>query len=68
MPPAYSLIGFVTGFSVVNTGRTTANFSLSFRDDNGNPVSIPFAGMGSLTSLSDAIVANGAKYYEAGTP
>jgi hypothetical protein len=60
--------GFVTGFSVVNTGQSPASFSLSFRDDNGNPVSIPFTGMGTLATVSDAIVANGARYYEAGTP
>jgi hypothetical protein len=60
--------GFVTGFSVVNTGQSSASFSLSFRDDNGAAVSIPVTGMGSVSSISDAIVANGAKYYEAGTP
>jgi hypothetical protein len=59
---------FVTGFSVVNTGSQPANFSVSFRDDNGNPVSLPFNGLGALGTLSDTIVANGAKYYEAGTP
>jgi len=59
---------FVTGFSVVNTSPQPANFSISFRDDNGNPVSLPFSGLGTLGTLSDTIVANGAKYYEAGTP
>jgi hypothetical protein len=59
---------FVTGFSVVNTGSQPANFSISFRDDNGNAVSLPFSGLGTLGTLSDTIVANGAKYYEAGTP
>ena len=58
--------GFVTGFSVVNTGQSTAGFSLTFRDDNGNPVSIPFGGGGTLSSLSDTIMAGGTKYYEAG--
>ena len=58
----------MTGFSVVNTGSHPANFSISFRDDNGNPVSLPFTGLGTLGTLSDTIVANGARYYEAGTP
>jgi hypothetical protein len=65
--PHYAVGGsFVTGFSVVNTGSQPANFIISFRDDSGNPASIP--SVGSLTSLSDTIVANGAKYYEVGTP
>jgi hypothetical protein len=60
---------FVTSFSVVNSGSQSASFSISFHDDSGNPVSLPFTGLGSLATLSDAIVANGAKYYEAaGTP
>ena len=58
--------GFVTGFSVVNIGQSTAGFSLTFRDDSGNPISIPFGGGGTLSSLSDTIVAGGTKYYEAG--
>jgi hypothetical protein len=60
--------GFVTGISVVNNGSSPASFSINFRDDNGNPVSLPFTGMGNLGTLSDAVVANGSKYYEAGTP
>jgi Concanavalin A-like lectin/glucanases superfamily len=59
---------FVTGFSVVNIGSQPASFSLTFRDDGGNPVSLLFTGIGTLAQLSDTIVANGAKYYEAGTP
>jgi len=42
--------GFVTGFSVVNIGQSTAGFSLTFRDDSGNPISIPFGGGGTLSS------------------
>jgi hypothetical protein len=59
--------GFVTGFTVVHNGSSPASFSISFRDDNGNPVSLPFSGLGTLGTLSDAVVANGTKYYEAGT-
>jgi hypothetical protein len=59
---------YVTGFTVVNTGSQVANFSISFHDGNGNPVSLPFAGLGTLEILSDTIAANGTKYYEAGTP
>ena len=59
---------FVTGFSVVNSGSQPANFAITFRDDGGKQVSLPFNGLGSLATLSDTITANGAKYYEAGTP
>jgi len=59
---------FVTGFSVVNSGAQPARFSIAFHNDNGNPVSLPFNGLAATATLSDTIVANGAKYYEAGTP
>jgi hypothetical protein len=60
--------GFVTAFSVVNSSPSPATFSLSFKDDNGNPIAVPVSGLGSVSSISDAVVANGTKYYEAGTP
>jgi hypothetical protein len=60
--------GFVTDFYAVNSGSSTANFSISFHDDNGNPVALPFAGLGNLSTVSDSIPAGGAAYYEAGTP
>jgi pseudomonalisin len=59
---------FVTDFYVVNSGANAARFSISFHDDNGNPVALPFAGLGNLSTLSESIPAGGAGYYEAGTP
>jgi hypothetical protein len=59
--------GFVTGFYAVNSSNQPASFSISFYDDNGKPLSLPFVGLSTLSTLSDAIVGNGAKYYEAGT-
>ncbi len=58
----------VTGFSVVNTGTQSAKFSINFHDDSGNPVALPFNGLGTLGTLSDTIVGQGAKYYETTTP
>jgi Concanavalin A-like lectin/glucanases superfamily len=58
--------GFVTGFSVVNNGTSQANFSISFRDDFGSPISLPFTGLGTVGSITDSVVPNGTKYYEAG--
>jgi hypothetical protein len=60
---------FVTDFYVVNSGASPANFSISFYDDQGNPVVLPFAnGLGNLSILSGSIPAAGAGFYEAGTP
>ena len=66
---------YITGFYVTNTGTKTANFSLSFYDDNGKPVSVPFPSLAtssapnpSLTVLSGTVAAQGANYYEAGDP
>jgi len=59
---------YVTGFYVVNSSNQPANFSISFYDDKGNPVSLPFNGLGTLATLSDTVVANGASYYETGNP
>jgi hypothetical protein len=59
---------FVTDFYVVNSGANAANFSIAFHDDNGNPVALPFAGLGSTSTLTDSIPAGGTGFYEAGTP
>ena len=60
--------GFITAFYVVNTNNTPANFSISFYDDTGKPVSITVIGLGTVSILSDTIPANGTKYYEGGDP
>jgi hypothetical protein len=59
---------FVSDFYVVNSGSNRANFSISFHDDNGHPITLPFAGLGNLSTLSGSIPARGAGFYEAGTP
>ncbi len=59
---------FVTDFYVVNGGDQPANFSISFYDDNGHPVALPFSGLNSLATLSGTVPAHGTKFYEAGTP
>jgi hypothetical protein len=60
---------FVTDFYVVNSSLTSsANFSIDFNDDNGNPVALPFTRLGSLSTLSGTIPAGGSGFYEAGTP
>jgi hypothetical protein len=59
---------FVTDFYIVNSSITTSTFSISFYDDNGNTVFLPFAnGVGSLSTLSGSIPPGGAAFYEAGT-
>jgi hypothetical protein len=60
--------GFTTAFYVVNTGSQRAAYKLSFHNENGEPVALSFAGLGSLDSLSDVLPAHGAKYYEADSP
>ncbi len=60
--------GFVSDFYVVNSGTATARFSIAFHEGNGNPVALPFTGLGNLSTLSGSVPAGGASYYEAGTP
>jgi hypothetical protein len=59
---------YTTGFFVINTGANTANFALTFRDDSGNPVALPVAGAGSVSTLSGSVAAGGMQYYEASNP
>lgn len=60
---------FVSDFYVVNSGASSANFSITFHDDAGNPIAVPFAGgLGNLSTLSGSVPAGGASFYEAGTP
>jgi hypothetical protein len=55
-------------FYVVNTSGQPASFSISFYDDSGHAVSVPVNGSSTFTTLSDTIVGNGTKYYEADNP
>jgi len=59
---------FVTDFYVINSGGSSARFSIAFHDDNGNPVSLPFVGLGNLSTLANSIPPGGSGFYEAGTP
>ncbi len=59
---------FVTGFYVLNSGSSSANFSISFRHDDGSSMALPFSNGQTLGTLSDTIPANGLRYYEAGDP
>jgi hypothetical protein len=60
---------WTTGFSVVNTGDLPAQFSVSFYNDSGSPVAIPFPSpIGTVTSYTGTIPANGMSYIEASNP
>ncbi|HYA18644.1 MAG TPA: hypothetical protein VEF06_14325, partial [Bryobacteraceae bacterium] len=58
---------WTTDIYVVNTGISSANFQISFFDNNGNPVAVPFSS-GSTTVLSGSVAAQGSAFYEAGNP
>ena len=56
--------GWLTTFTLTNTGTTEANIQLSFYDDNGNPVSLPLTfedtGTNSTTATVNETIAAGA--------
>jgi hypothetical protein len=56
--------GWITGFTVVNTGNQSAGFSVAFYDDAGHPGSVLINNLGSVTTLSGTIPPHGANYYE----
>lgn len=73
-PPATSSLphfvfggGFVMAFYALNSSDQPATFTVSFYDDTGKPVSLPFTGTGPSTTLTDNLPARALKYYEAGT-
>lgn len=51
---------------MINKSSTPQSFSISFYDNNGNPVSVPF-GTNAQTTLTGTIPASGTGFYEAGT-
>ena len=55
-----------TTFIVMNTGPSTANFTMNFFGDNGLPISIPLSG-GAANILSGTVPPLGTTYYEAGS-
>jgi hypothetical protein len=59
---------FVTDLLVVNSSAQAAQFSISFYTDSGAPATLPFNGLGSLSTLTDTIPGFGTGFYEAGNP
>jgi hypothetical protein len=59
---------FVTDLSVTNSSAQSAQFSINFYTDSGAPASLPFNGLGSLSTLSDTLPGFGTGFYEAGNP
>jgi len=60
---------WTTGFFIVNSGNQPAQFSISFFDDSGNPVAIPFgAPIGTVNAYQGTVPAGGMIYVEASNP
>jgi hypothetical protein len=60
---------WTTGFFVVNIGDLPAQFSVSFYDDAGTSVAIPFpAPIGTVSAYQGTVPANGMTYVEASNP
>jgi hypothetical protein len=55
---------WTTGIFIVNTGNSTANYGISFYDDNGNPVSLPFS-TGAASRLTGSLAPFASTYIEA---
>ncbi len=58
---------WTTGIFAVNTGVSQANFAITFRDDTGAPLALPFAS-GTTSTLTGTLPALGSAYYETGNP
>jgi hypothetical protein len=59
--------GLTTGFFVMNTGTSAAQFAIQVFDDSGNPAALPFAS-GPTSALSGTVPAQGLAYYETTNP
>lgn len=59
---------FTTAFYVVNSADQPAKFSMSFYDDRGKPLRIPFADGSAVSTIADIVPGNGSRYFEAGNP
>jgi len=60
---------WTTGFFAVNIGDRPAQFSVSFYEDSGIPVAIPFpAPIGAVFTYQGTVPANGMTYVEASNP
>jgi hypothetical protein len=58
---------FTTGITIINTGPTSATYSVLFFDDNGVPALVPFT-TGTANRLSGTLPPFGGLYVEAGNP
>jgi hypothetical protein len=59
---------FVTDLLVINSSAQPAHFSINFYTDSGAPATLPFNGIGSLSTLTDTVPGFGTGFYEAGNP
>ncbi len=57
---------FLTDFLVINNGSQAANFTINFYGDDGSPASLPFPGLGTISTLSDTVPPFGVNAYEGG--
>ena len=58
---------WTTALFIVNTGATTANYAVSFYDDNGSPAILPFTS-GPTNRLAGSLPPYGSLYVEASNP
>ncbi len=58
---------WTTGFLVVNTGTTDAQYSISFFDDGGHALALPF-NAGPMKTVTGVIPGSGSSYFEASDP
>jgi hypothetical protein len=59
---------WVSGFFVMNTASSPGHFTISFRNDQGRPVSLLVAGTGSASAITGVVPAHGLRYYEVSSP
>jgi hypothetical protein len=65
--PHFAVNGvYVTDFYLVNTAAQSANYTISFLDDNGSPFSMLVQGLGLVNRISGTLPPSGSAYYEAG--
>jgi hypothetical protein len=55
---------WTTSFTLINIDTSPANYTLSFYDDNGNPLSLGISGLGTATDISGTLPVNGSVVYQ----
>jgi len=58
---------WTTGVFIFNTSSSSARYSITFYDDNGSPIVLPFS-FGATARLSGVLQPNGSSYFEASNP